>query len=119
MHFYQFSKMPEAAGNTLWSLVGVALSSLKHGKLPPQPILTALVSKVLGLGIVAGSTMVKLPQVFAVVRAKSADGLSPLSFELETLGLAIAATYGFLHNLAYSAYGESVVRVYWVEMKIG
>lgn len=101
--------MTEAAGKGLWSLVGLALTSLKHGKLPPQPILTALISRVLGLGIVAGSTMVKLPQVLAVVRAKSAEGLSPLSFELETLGLAIAATYGILHNLAFSAYGESIV----------
>ena len=45
-----------------------------------------------------------------VVRAKSAEGLNPLSFELETIGLAIAASYGFLHNLAFSAFGESVVR---------
>jgi len=63
----------------------------------------------LGLGIVAGSTLVKLPQVVAVVRARSAEGLNPLSFELETLGLAIAASYGFLHRLAFSAYGESIV----------
>lgn len=53
--------------------------------------------------------MVKLPQVATVVKAQSAEGLSPLSFELETLGLMIAATYGVLHNLAFSAYGESMV----------
>ncbi|KAL4541787.1 hypothetical protein Ndes2437B_g06121 [Nannochloris sp. 'desiccata'] len=91
----------------LWPLFVSALNSLKNGNLPPKVILIALVSEALGLGIVLGSTMVKMPQILAVVRAKSAEGLSPLSFELETLGLAIAATYGTLNNLAFSAYGES------------
>lgn len=63
----------------------------------------------LGYGILAGSTMVKLPQVAAVVRARSAAGLSPLAFELETLGLVIAVTYGFLMGLPFSAFGETVV----------
>jgi mannose-P-dolichol utilization defect 1 len=63
----------------------------------------------LGFGIIAGSTLVKLPQVATVLRARSAEGLSPLSFELETLGLAIAATYGFAFRLAFSAFGESIV----------
>lgn len=54
--------------------------------------------------------MVKLPQVAAVVRARSAAGLSPLAFELETLGLVIAVTYGFLMGLPFSAFGETVVR---------
>lgn len=94
----------------LWPLLVSALNSLKNGNLPPKVILIALVSEALGLGIVLGSTMVKMPQILAVVRAKSAEGLSPLSFELETLGLAIAATYGTLNNLAFSAYGESAVR---------
>jgi mannose-P-dolichol utilization defect protein 1 len=94
----------------LWPLLVSALNSLKNGNLPPKVILIALISEGLGLGIVLGSTMVKMPQILAVVRAKSAEGLSPLSFELETLGLAIAATYGTLNNLAFSAYGESAVR---------
>ncbi|KAG7669918.1 hypothetical protein KSW81_008062 [Nannochloris sp. 'desiccata'] len=94
----------------LWPLFVSALNSLKNGNLPPKVILIALVSEALGLGIVLGSTMVKMPQILAVVRAKSAEGLSPLSFELETLGLAIAATYGTLNNLAFSAYGESAGR---------
>lgn len=53
--------------------------------------------------------MVKLPQVLAVMRAKSAEGLSLLAFELETLGFLIAATYGFAHKLAFTAYGETMV----------
>ena len=94
----------------LWPLLVSALNSLKHGKVPPKMILIALISEALGFGIVLGSTMVKMPQILTVVRAGSAEGLSPLSFELETLGLAIAATYGTLNKLAFSAYGESAVR---------
>jgi uncharacterized protein with PQ loop repeat len=94
----------------LWPLLVSALESLKNGNLPPKVIVIALISEALGLGIVLGSTMVKMPQILTVVRAKSAEGLSPLSFELETLGLVIAATYGTLNKLAFSAYGESAVR---------
>ncbi|GAB4822008.1 hypothetical protein N2152v2_009054 [Parachlorella kessleri] len=62
----------------------------------------------LGYGILAGSTLVKVPQLLNVVRARSADGLNPISFELETLGLLIATTYGFLMRLPFSAFGEVV-----------
>jgi mannose-P-dolichol utilization defect protein 1 len=53
--------------------------------------------------------MVKVPQVLAVMRANSAEGLSLLAFELETLGFLIAATYGLAHKLAFTAYGETMV----------
>ncbi|PRW59800.1 mannose-P-dolichol utilization defect 1-like protein 2 [Chlorella sorokiniana] len=92
----------------LLQLLRLALGELAHGRFPHNDILKPLISKVLGYGILAGSTMVKLPQVAAVVRARSAAGLSPLSFELETLGLVIAVTYGFLMGLPFSAFGETV-----------
>ena len=76
-------------------------SSLSAGLPPPL--------QGLGYGILAGSTLVKVPQVLNVVRARSAAGLSPLAFELETLGLVIAVTYGFLMGLPISAFGETVV----------
>ena len=50
-----------------------------------------------------------MPQVANVVRAKSAAGLAPLSAELETVGLLIAVTYGFVMGLPFSAFGETVV----------
>ncbi|KDD75852.1 hypothetical protein H632_c470p1 [Helicosporidium sp. ATCC 50920] len=62
----------------------------------------------LGYGILAGSTLVKIPQLLTVYNAKSAEGLSPLSFELETVGLSVATTYGLLLSLPISAYGEVV-----------
>ncbi|EFN54382.1 hypothetical protein CHLNCDRAFT_135683 [Chlorella variabilis] len=88
------------------------LSSLFRGKLPPPDLTKALISKGLGYGILAGSTLVKVPQVLNVVRARSAAGLSPLAFELETLGLVIAVTYGFLMGLPISAFGETVALLF-------
>ncbi len=101
--------MVDAADRSLWDLIALTLASLGAGELPAKPVFMAMLSKGLGLGIVAGSTMVKIPQVVAVLRAGSAEGLNPLSFELETLALAIAAAYGVLNGLAFSAFGESVV----------
>ena len=44
-----------------------------------------------------------------MLRSASAAGLAPLSFELETIGLLIAVSYGFLMGLPFSAFGETVV----------
>lgn len=48
-------------------------------------------------------------QVANVLRARSAEGLSALSFELESWGLLVHATYGYLRGLPFSAYGEAVM----------
>jgi len=48
-------------------------------------------------------------QVANVLRARSADGLSPLSFELESWGLLVHTAYGYLKGLPFSAYGEAGV----------
>lgn len=44
-----------------------------------------------------------------MLRARSAEGLSALSFELESWGLLVHATYGYLRGLPFSAYGEAVM----------
>lgn len=70
---------------------------------PPQPNPQGL-----GYAIVAGASIVKLPQILAVARAGSARGLSPLSAELEEVGLSIAAAFGLSSGLPFSTFGESV-----------
>lgn len=45
------------------------------------------------------------PQLYNVVKSGSAEGLSPLSFELETAGLLVHTSYGYINGLAFSAYG--------------
>jgi len=45
------------------------------------------------------------PQISAVLKSGSAEGLSPLSFELETVGLLVHSSYGYLTRMPFNAYG--------------
>lgn len=88
-------------------LVRNVTSPLLAGHVPPVEALKLLVSKLLGFAILAGACITKLPQILNVVRSKSAEGLSALSFELEALVLIIHTSYGALSGLPFSSYGEA------------
>ena len=53
----------------------------------------ALLSKVLGYAIIAGSCAVKLPQVLKLIAAGSAQGLSPSGMYFETVSLLFNIVY--------------------------
>ncbi|XP_006037377.1 mannose-P-dolichol utilization defect 1 protein isoform X2 [Alligator sinensis] len=72
------------------------------------PCLKILVSKVLGYGIVMGSVMVKLPQVFKILGAQSAEGLSFQAVLLELLALTGTIAYSIAHHFPFSAWGEAL-----------
>ena len=63
----------------------------------------------LGLGILLFSFVVKVPQILALRKSQSAEGLSPISFELEEVGLSIHTAYGFLMGLPFNTFGEAVI----------
>lgn len=65
------------------------------------PCLKILLSKGLGLGIVAGSLLVKLPQVFKILGAKSAEGLSLQSLMLELVALTGTMVYSITNNFPF------------------
>jgi mannose-P-dolichol utilization defect protein 1 len=94
---------------TLPDLLQSAFNDLKAGQLPPTSILSLLVSKALGFGILAFSCVVKVPQILAVGRSKSAEGLAPISFELEQVALLIHTAYGYLLSLPFNTYGEAAI----------
>lgn len=48
-------------------------------------------------------------QIANVVRAQSAEGLAPASFELESWGLLVHAAYGTVNRLPFSSYGEAAI----------
>lgn len=48
----------------------------------------AMISKVLGLAVVLGATVVKFPQIFTIYKNKSAAGLSFLMFALDLIRYA-------------------------------
>ncbi|XP_036692233.1 mannose-P-dolichol utilization defect 1 protein isoform X1 [Balaenoptera musculus] len=74
----------------------------------PLPCLKILLSKGLGLGIVAGSLLVKLPQVFKMLGAKSAEGLSLQSVMLELMALTGTMVYSITNNFPFSSWGEAL-----------
>ncbi|XP_032471746.1 mannose-P-dolichol utilization defect 1 protein isoform X1 [Phocoena sinus] len=74
------------------------------------PCLKILLSKGLGLGIVAGSLLVKLPQVFKILGAKSAEGLSLQSVMLELMALTGTMVYSITNNFPFRCCLPSVLR---------
>ena len=70
--------------------------------------LKSAVSKTLGLGIVVGSSLVKVPQVLKIMASGSAEGISFMSILLELIAITFSGVYGFSNNFPFSAYGESL-----------
>ncbi|KAI7898562.1 uncharacterized protein BX663DRAFT_533310 [Cokeromyces recurvatus] len=64
------------------------------------------ISKALGLGIVIGGAIVKIPQIITILRHKSAQGLSLASFLLETCAYLIVLMYNTRLYHPFSTYGE-------------
>ncbi|KAG8762888.1 hypothetical protein FRC11_007291 [Ceratobasidium sp. 423] len=66
------------------------------------------ISKGLGIGIVVGGSVMKVPQLLLITRARSARGLSLTSYILETLGYAINLAYSARNAFPFSTYGENL-----------
>ncbi|KAM3455287.1 hypothetical protein MY3296_002475 [Beauveria thailandica] len=67
------------------------------------------VSKGLGIGIIGASSIVKVPQILKLVSARSADGVSFLSYVLETSAYLITLAYNFRNGFPFSTYGETAL----------
>ncbi|KAL3425909.1 monosaccharide-p-dolichol utilization [Phlyctema vagabunda] len=67
------------------------------------------ISKGLGIGIIGASTIVKVPQILKLVSSKSADGISFLSYLLETSAYLISLAYNVRKGFAFSTYGETAL----------
>lgn len=65
------------------------------------------ISKGLGLGIVVGGSIVKIPQIITIVANSSVRGLSLASFVLEALACCITFAYNWRQSNPFSTYGES------------
>merc|ERR1712029_82489 len=78
------------------------------GAVTDVPCLKMLLSRSLGTAIVAGSTMVKLPQILKIIGNGDAAGLSFLGVLLELLAVTANGAYSFSQGFPFSAYGESV-----------
>ncbi|KAL9127649.1 MAG: hypothetical protein Q9217_003517 [Psora testacea] len=66
-------------------------------------------SKALGLGIIAGSSVVKIPQILKLLNSQSAAGVSFLSYFLETAAFVITLAYSARSGYPFSTYGETAL----------
>ncbi|KAI0916721.1 hypothetical protein AcW1_007903 [Taiwanofungus camphoratus] len=64
-------------------------------------------SKGLGVGIVIGGSIMKVPQLLLIVSARSARGLSLSAYVLETLSYAVTLAYSYRNEFPFSTYGEN------------
>lgn len=64
--------------------------------------------KTLGYGIIAGSTLVKLPQILILLSARSGAGVSLFSVLLELIALTFTSSYSLANSFPLSAWGESL-----------
>ena len=66
-----------------------------------------LLSKGLGYGVVAGSSLVKVPQIAKIVRSGTAEGVSRAAVVLDLLGYVLTVAYCHASAFPFSTYGES------------
>lgn len=66
-----------------------------------------LVSKMLGYLIILGAMFFKIPQILAIIRNKSVEGLSLSMFVLELVGYFITLAYNLREKNPFSTYGET------------
>jgi mannose-P-dolichol utilization defect 1 len=69
--------------------------------------LSQLVAKALGVAIIVGSCLNKVPIMINMLNAKSAAGISGNSLYGEAVVYANGAMYGFLEGHPFTAYGEN------------
>lgn len=67
------------------------------------------ISKCLGIGIIAGSATVKVPQILKLLSSKSASGVSFLSYLLESSAFLIGLAYSYRQGFPFSTYGENAL----------
>jgi len=73
------------------------------------PCALDVLSKAASVGIIAGAALLKVPQILAVGRARSAAGLSLLSLELDVLVFVCGVAYSAKLGYDFSTYGEQVL----------
>ncbi|XP_034020837.1 mannose-P-dolichol utilization defect 1b [Thalassophryne amazonica] len=72
------------------------------------PCLKIVLSKGLGIGIILGSVLVKMPQIIKLMGAKSAEGLNFSSVVLELLAITGTMSYSIAKSFPFSAWGEAL-----------
>jgi hypothetical protein len=67
-----------------------------------------LISKALGIGIIGGALLLKVPQIVAILSSGTVEGLSPMAFYTELPLSGTNVCYNILQGNPFSTYGEQV-----------
>mmetsp|Transcript_8394 Transcript_8394/g.14237 ORF Transcript_8394/g.14237 Transcript_8394/m.14237 type:complete len:245 (-) Transcript_8394:259-993(-) len=70
--------------------------------------LKPLISKALGIGIIGGALLLKVPQIVAILSSGTVEGLSPMAFYTELPLSGTNVCYNILQGNPFSTYGEQV-----------
>lgn len=70
--------------------------------------LKQFIAKLSGYFIVVGASLVKLPQVVKIFKAKSGAGITLFGVLLELMAITFNACYSFRNNFPFSAWGEAI-----------
>lgn len=66
----------------------------------------ALLSKGLGMGIIAGSILVKVPQIVKILANKSGEGINIVSVLVDLFAITCHVSYSFVNGFPFSAWGD-------------
>lgn len=67
------------------------------------------ISKGLGIGIIGASSIVKIPQLLKLLNSRSSEGISFLSYLLETSAYLISLAYNARNGFPFSTFGETAL----------
>ncbi|CAK4031586.1 mannose-P-dolichol utilization defect 1 [Lecanosticta acicola] len=67
------------------------------------------ISKALGIAIIGASSIVKIPQLLKLLNSQSAEGISFLSYLLETASYLVTLIYNVRNHFPFSTYGETAL----------
>lgn len=67
----------------------------------------ALLSKGLGMGIIAGSLLVKVPQIVKIFNSKSGSGINLLSVLLDLSAITFHMAYSYVNGYTFSSWGDN------------
>ncbi|KAI6648671.1 hypothetical protein LOD99_7898 [Oopsacas minuta] len=81
---------------------------LERGDYSDQECTSLAISKLLGICVVLGSSLVKLPQVITILVAGSTEGLSSFSLYAELLAFIFTWGYSAYQEFPFTTWGESM-----------
>ncbi|KAH7406214.1 hypothetical protein DE146DRAFT_436571 [Phaeosphaeria sp. MPI-PUGE-AT-0046c] len=103
--------LPKPIADLGTSLIGPACYKTLLLDIDPSntECLKLAISKGLGIGIIGASSVVKVPQLLKLINSQSAEGLSFLSYLLESGAYLISLSYNVRHGFPFSTYGETAL----------